>query len=53
MSTNHVYVFSKKPPHKFSYVAEIKSYAEGGTGHTTSLYVGMLSTHRDRAVVRC
>jgi DNA-directed RNA polymerase II subunit RPB2 len=49
MSHNHVYVFKKTPPSKYSYVAEIRSCLETGSRPTSTMYVKMLA----RAKVCC
>lgn len=41
MAHNHCYVFKKKPPSKYSYVAEIRSCAEGGYRPLSSMFVKM------------
>lgn len=44
MSLNHVYIFKKAQPSKYSYVAECRSAIEGSTGKSAStLYVKMLA----------
>nr|GMC70456.1 DNA-directed RNA polymerase II subunit RPB2-like [Ipomoea batatas] len=43
MSTNHVYVFKKRQPNKYSYVAEVRSIAEGQNKSPSSMFVRMLS----------
>lgn len=43
MSHNHVYVFKKSQPSKFSYVAEIRSCLETGSRPTSTMYVKMLA----------
>ena len=43
MSHNHVYVFKKQPPSKYSYVAEIRSCLETGSRPTSTMYVKMLA----------
>eukprot|EP01101_Sappina_pedata_P001711 TRINITY_DN1178_c0_g2_i1.p1 TRINITY_DN1178_c0_g2~~TRINITY_DN1178_c0_g2_i1.p1 ORF type:complete len:835 (-),score=308.38 TRINITY_DN1178_c0_g2_i1:666-3119(-) len=43
MSYNHVYVFKKQQPSKFSYVAEIRSWLQAGSRPTSTLYLKMLS----------
>lgn len=43
MSTNHVYVFKKRQPNKFSYVAEVRSMAEAQNRPPSSMFVRMLS----------
>jgi len=41
MSNNHVYVFKKAEPSKFSYVAEIRSCLETGSRPTSTMYIKM------------
>ncbi len=43
MSHNHVYVFKKQAPSKYSYVAEIRSCLETGSRPTSTMYVKMLN----------
>ncbi|KAL5714269.1 DNA-directed RNA polymerase [Ranunculus cassubicifolius] len=43
MSTNHVYVFKKRQPNKYSYVAEVRSMAESQNRPPSSTFVRMLS----------
>lgn len=43
MSYNHVYVFKKPPPSKYSYVAEIRSCTSSGYRPTSTMYVQMLT----------
>ncbi|KAG0490160.1 hypothetical protein HPP92_007023 [Vanilla planifolia] len=43
MSTNHVYVFKKRQPNKFAYVAEVRSMAENQNRPASSMFVRMLS----------
>ncbi|RZC63509.1 hypothetical protein C5167_025267 [Papaver somniferum] len=43
MSTNHVYVFKRKQPNKFAYVAEVRSMAESHSRPPSSMFVGMVS----------
>lgn len=43
MSHNHVYVFKKSQPSKYSHVAEIRSCLETGSRPTSTLYVKMLA----------
>ncbi|KAN0021895.1 hypothetical protein ACTFIU_004040 [Dictyostelium citrinum] len=42
MNNNHVYVFKKSPPSKYSYVAEIRSCQETGSRPTSTMYLKML-----------
>lgn len=41
MSNNHVYVFKKQPPSKYSFVAEVRSCLETGSRPTSTMYVKM------------
>ncbi|KAH9624453.1 hypothetical protein KSS87_008143 [Heliosperma pusillum] len=43
MSTNHVYVFQKRQPNKYAYVAEVRSMAETQNRPPSSMFVRMLS----------
>eukprot|EP01087_Luapelamoeba_hula_P007555 TRINITY_DN1846_c2_g1_i1.p1 TRINITY_DN1846_c2_g1~~TRINITY_DN1846_c2_g1_i1.p1 ORF type:complete len:1191 (-),score=165.77 TRINITY_DN1846_c2_g1_i1:149-3694(-) len=43
MSHNHVYVFKKVPPSKYSYVAELRSCLESGQRPTSTMYVKMMA----------
>eukprot|EP01027_Heterolobosea_sp_BB2_P017489 GEZU01024757.1.p1 GENE.GEZU01024757.1~~GEZU01024757.1.p1 ORF type:complete len:1223 (+),score=308.20 GEZU01024757.1:154-3822(+) len=43
MASNHVYVFQKKQPSKYSYSAEIRSIPEEGNRPPSSVYVQMKS----------
>nr|AAY89343.1 RNA polymerase II second largest subunit [Antirrhinum majus] len=43
MSTNHVYVFKKRQPNKYSYVAEVRSIAESQNKAPSGMFVRMLS----------
>ncbi|XP_039830932.1 DNA-directed RNA polymerase II subunit RPB2-like isoform X2 [Panicum virgatum] len=43
MSTNHVYVFKKRQPNKYAYVAEVRSMAENQNRPASSMFVRMLS----------
>jgi len=43
MSHNHVYVFKKAMPSKYSYVAEIRSCVDTGARPTSTMYVKMLA----------
>jgi DNA-directed RNA polymerase beta subunit len=43
MSTNHVYVFKKRQPNKFAYIAEVRSMAESQNRPASSMFVRMLS----------
>ncbi|KYQ91059.1 RNA polymerase II core subunit [Tieghemostelium lacteum] len=50
MNNNHVYVFKKTPPSKYSYVAEIRSCQETGSRPTSTMYVKMLANTNKGAV---
>ncbi|KAK9223800.1 hypothetical protein WN944_012247 [Citrus x changshan-huyou] len=43
MSTNHVYVFKKRQPNKYAYVAEVCSMAESQNRPPSTIFVRMLS----------
>ncbi|KAH9796973.1 DNA-directed RNA polymerase II subunit 2 [Citrus sinensis] len=43
MSTNHVYVFKKRQPNKYAYVAEVCSMAESQNRPPSTIFVPMLS----------
>ncbi|XP_073299286.1 DNA-directed RNA polymerase II subunit RPB2-like [Primulina huaijiensis] len=43
MSSNHVYVFKKRQPNKYSYVAEVRSVVESQSKAPSSMFVRMLS----------
>ncbi|KAK6919060.1 RNA polymerase Rpb2, domain 3 [Dillenia turbinata] len=43
MSTNHVYVFKKRQPNKYAFVAEVRSMAESQNRPPSSMFVRMLS----------
>ncbi|KAK4772822.1 hypothetical protein SAY87_027841 [Trapa incisa] len=43
MSTNHVYVFKKRQPNKYAYVAEVRSMAESQNRLPSTMFVRMLS----------
>eukprot|EP00771_Trimastix_marina_P000200 gnl/Trimastix_PCT/1207.p1 GENE.gnl/Trimastix_PCT/1207~~gnl/Trimastix_PCT/1207.p1 ORF type:complete len:1204 (+),score=452.35 gnl/Trimastix_PCT/1207:177-3614(+) len=43
LAHNHVYVFKKQQPSKYSYVAEIRSCLEKGTRPTSTMYVKMMA----------
>ncbi|KAI8021652.1 DNA-directed RNA polymerase II subunit RPB2 [Camellia lanceoleosa] len=44
MSTNHVYVFKKRQPNKYAFVAKVRSMAESQNRPPSSMFVRMLST---------
>lgn len=39
MSNNHVYIFKKQQPSKYSYVAEVRSCLDTGSRPTSTMYV--------------
>eukprot|EP00898_Chlorokybus_atmophyticus_P001664 jgi/Chlat1/2499/Chrsp175S02370 len=43
MSSNHVYVFKKRQPNKYSFVAECRSLSETGSRPVSTLFVQMLA----------
>mmetsp|Transcript_10451 Transcript_10451/g.26302 ORF Transcript_10451/g.26302 Transcript_10451/m.26302 type:complete len:1202 (+) Transcript_10451:187-3792(+) len=43
MSTNHVYVFPKAPPSKFSYVAEVRSCLESSGRPSSTMYLKLMA----------
>lgn len=43
MSHNHVYVFKKRAPSKYSFVAEIRSCVEEGYRPISTMYIKMLA----------
>ena len=43
MSSNHVYVFKKRQPNKYLYVAEVRSMAEDQNKPPSTMFVRMLS----------
>ncbi|GFQ05233.1 DNA-directed RNA polymerase ii subunit rpb2 [Phtheirospermum japonicum] len=43
MSTNHVYVFKKRQPNKYAYVAEVRSIAESQNKAPSGMFVRMLA----------
>jgi len=49
MSLNHVYVFKKAMPSKYSYVAEIRSCLEVGSRPTSTMMAKMLAPGSKRA----
>ncbi len=42
MSNNHVYIFEKKMPSKFSHIAEVRSSTEVGSRPTSTMYIKLL-----------
>lgn len=50
MSSNHVYVFKKRQPNKYAYVAEVRSIAEGQNKAPSSMFVRMLSRSNAKVV---
>jgi len=54
MSHNHVYIFKKSQPSKYSYVAEIRSCLETGSRPTSTMYVKMLARGGTKShCIRC
>eukprot|EP01114_Cavostelium_apophysatum_P011874 TRINITY_DN2641_c0_g1_i1.p1 TRINITY_DN2641_c0_g1~~TRINITY_DN2641_c0_g1_i1.p1 ORF type:complete len:1185 (+),score=293.58 TRINITY_DN2641_c0_g1_i1:150-3704(+) len=53
MSHNHVYIFKKTQPSKYSYVAEIRSCLETGSRPTSTLYVKMMGGKSKGSQIRC
>ena len=53
MANNHVYVFKKSMPSKYSFVAEVRSVVENSTGRVSGMAIKMSarggSTGRDRS----
>jgi len=49
MSHNHVYVFKKSQPSKYSYVAEIRSCLETGSRPTSTMYVKLMARGGNKA----
>ncbi|CAK9148633.1 unnamed protein product [Ilex paraguariensis] len=43
MSTNHVYVFKKRQPNKYAYVAEVRSVSESQNKSPSGMFVRMLA----------
>ncbi|KAL8228691.1 hypothetical protein R6Q57_013591 [Mikania cordata] len=43
MSTNHVFVFNKRQPNKYAYVAEVRLVAESQNRPPSTMFVSMLS----------
>nr|XP_043625222.1 DNA-directed RNA polymerase II subunit RPB2-like [Erigeron canadensis] len=43
MATNHVYVFKKRQPNKYAYVAEVRSMAESQNRPPSTMFVRMLA----------
>lgn len=52
MSTNHVYVFKKRQPNKYAYVAEVRSVAESQNKAPSGMFVRMLSRPAAKGVSR-
>jgi hypothetical protein len=50
MSTNHVYVFKKRQPNKYSFVAEVRSMAESQNRPPSTMFVRMLSRASSKGV---
>lgn len=53
MSTNHVYVFKKRQPNKYAYVAEVRSIAEAQNKAPSGMFVRMLSRPGAKGVYIC
>lgn len=51
MSTNHVYVFKKRQPNKYAYVAEVRSMAESQNRPPSTMFVRMLSRTSAKGVI--
>ena len=51
MSTNHVYVFKKRQPNKYAYVAEVRSMAESQNRPPSTMFVRMLSRTSAKGVM--
>lgn len=51
MSTNHVYVFKKRQPNKYAYVAEVRSMAESQNRPPSTMFVRMLSRSSSKGVM--
>lgn len=51
MSTNHVYVFKKRQPNKYAYVAEVRSMAESQNRPPSTMFVRMLSRTSSKGVI--
>ncbi|KAK9837485.1 hypothetical protein WJX81_006043 [Elliptochloris bilobata] len=49
MANNHVYVFRKSQPSKYSFVCECRSVIEGSTRNTSSMAIRMLSRTAGRS----
>eukprot|EP01105_Mastigella_eilhardi_P008945 TRINITY_DN2141_c2_g1_i2.p1 TRINITY_DN2141_c2_g1~~TRINITY_DN2141_c2_g1_i2.p1 ORF type:complete len:1262 (-),score=328.38 TRINITY_DN2141_c2_g1_i2:112-3750(-) len=49
MSHNHVYVFQKKPPSKYSFIAEVRSCSEVGYRPISTTYLKMLARAEGKA----
>lgn len=51
MSTNHVYVFKKRQPNKYAFVAEVRSMAESQNRPPSTMFVRMLSRTSAKGVM--
>lgn len=51
MSTNHVYVFKKRQPNKYAYVAEVRSMAESQNRPPSTMFVRMLARTSSKGVM--
>lgn len=50
MSSNHVYVFKKRHPNKYSYVAEVIYVVESQSKAPSSMFVRMMSRPRAKGL---
>ncbi|CAI7923669.1 unnamed protein product [Closterium sp. NIES-53] len=50
MASNHVYVFQKRQPNKYAYVAEVRSMAERQNRPPSSCFIRMLSRSSTKSV---
>ena len=53
MANNHVYVFKKSQPSKYSYVSECRSVVEGSTRTVSTMQVKMLSRAGQKSAGQC
>lgn len=51
MSTNHVYVFKKRQPNKYAFVAEVRSMADTQNRPPSTMFVRMLSRTSAKGVI--
>lgn len=52
MSTNHVYVFKKRQPNKYSYAAEVRSVSHSQNKTPSGMFVRMLSRAGGKEVIK-